>query len=135
MYNHLKIFSAFLLSWYGILRWILLDKSNDTSQAWLINPFGTFVALISIVYLVYFIITKCPQKSYGFIFATFILFLVNLYFLFVMSCDFIQVFNPINFGYLTLDIFILSYYGLTLSLCYMTKFNKNINENINISYV
>ena len=135
MSNTLKIFSGFLLSWYGIARWILLDKSNDTAQAWLENPLGTFVALVSIVYLVYFIISKTPQKSIFFWIATSMLWAVNCYFLFIMLFEFIKVSSPINFGYVMLDVAILSYYSLEIVFCLMTKNNTNVESNAIISYV
>ncbi len=135
MSNTLKIFSGFLLAWYGVARWILLDKSNDTAQAWLENPLGTFVALVSIVYLVYFIISKTPQKSIFFWIATLMLWAVNCCFLFIMLFEFIKVSSPINFGYVMLDVAILSYYSLEIVFCLMTKNNTNAESNSIISYV
>ena len=138
MSNQLRIFSGFMLTWYGVARWILLDKSNDTSQAWLENPLGTFVALISIVYLVYFLIFKTPQKFVPFVFfsiATGFLWVTNCYFLFIMSIEFVKVFSPINFGYLMLDIAILSYYSLMIVYCYMTNNNTNAESNAMIAFV
>lgn len=135
MNNTLKICSGFLLSWYGVARWILLDKSNDTSQAWLENPLGTFIALVSIVYLVYFIISKTPQKSIFFWIATSMLWIVNCYFLFIMFVEFIKISSPINYGYVMLDIAILSYYSLKIIFCLMTKNNTNAESDAIISYV
>jgi divalent metal cation (Fe/Co/Zn/Cd) transporter len=138
MSNQLRIFSGFMLAWYGIARWILLDKSNDTSQSWLENPLGTFVALISIVYFVYFLIFKTRKNSYPFVFfsiATGLLWVTNCYFLFIMAIEFVKVFSPINFGYLMLDIAILSYYSLMIVYCYMTNDNTNAESNALFSLV
>jgi hypothetical protein len=138
MSNQLKVFSGFMLAWYGIARWILLDKSNDTSEAWLLNPLGTFVALATIVYLAYFLIFKIPQKFVPFIFfsiSTGLLWAINCYFLFLMTTELIKVFSPINFGYFMLDIVILSYYSLMIVFCYMTNNNTNAEYNASFSLV
>lgn len=135
MSNQLKVFSGFLLTWYGIARWLMLGAGNDTSTTWLTNSFGNIVALFSIAYLVYSLIIITPQKQSLFILSSIIMFLINLDFLIIMTKEFIEIPSQINFGYLMLDIAILCYYSLVLKLCFMTKFNKNVNSEIVISCV
>jgi hypothetical protein len=135
MSNQLKVFSGFLLAWYGIARWLMLGAGNETSIAWLTNSFGSIVALFSIVYLIYSLITITPQKQSLFILSSIIMFLINLDFLVIMTKEFIEIPSQINFGYFMLDIAILCYYSLILKLCFITKFNKNVTSDINVSCV
>ena len=132
MHNFLKIFSGFLLFWYGILRWILLDKSNNS---WVYNNFGNIVAFISIVFILNFLYIQIPQKIKIFIISTIGLFFINFYFLCLMTIEFIKFSSPMNFGFLILDVTILTYYCLMIKLCYMTNLNKNIQSSTFINFI
>lgn len=64
MINSIKLFSAFLLVWYGIARWMVLAGTNQESIDWLANSTGNFVALLSIGYLIYTILNIDKLKNY-----------------------------------------------------------------------
>lgn len=135
MSNKLKVGAAFLLAWYGFARWIMLGMTNDISVAWLSNPLGNFIALISIVYLVYAIMQDVPMKSQLFVDTTYLLTAVNAYFLVTMFFAFMHEKSMANFGYLMLDVYILLFYCAMLRLCYLTNANKNITPPVEVSCV
>lgn len=135
MSNKLKVGAAFLLAWYGFARWIMLGMTNDISVVWLSNPLGNFVALVSIVYLVYTIVKYAPMKSQLYVDTTYALTAINAYFLVTMFFDFMHQITMANFGYVMLDVYILLFYGATLKLCYLTNKNTNITPPVEVSCV
>ncbi len=135
MSNKLKVGAAFLLAWYGFARWIMLGMTNDISVAWLSNPLGNFVALVSIVYLVYTVVKYAPMKSELYVDTTYALTAINAYFLVTMFFDFMHQKTMANFGYVMLDVYILLFYGAMLRLCYLTNKNTNITPHVKVSCV
>ncbi len=122
--NQIKNFAWMLFIWYFFLRWIILNNSNSTSQDWGSNPFGNILALSTIVYLFYFIVTTNPTKSVIFRISTIALWLSNLAALLMMTKIFKSDPTPLNFGYEMLDIFILLFYSVLLLLCFMGIYNN-----------
>lgn len=135
MSNKLKVGAAFLLAWYGFARWIMLGMTNDISVAWLSNPLGNFVALVSIVYLVYTVVKYAPMKSELYVDTTYALTAINAYFLVTMFFDFMHQKTMANFGYVMLDVYILLFYSAMLRLCYLTNKNTNITPHVKVSCV
>ena len=135
MSNKLKVGAAFLLAWYGFARWIMLGMTNDISVAWLSNPLGNFVALVSIVYLVYTVVKYAPMISELYVDSTYALTAINAYFLVTMFFDFMHQKTMANFGYVMLDVYILLFYGAMLRLCYLTNKNTNITPHVKVSWV
>ena len=127
MSNKLKVAAAFLLVWYGVARWMVLGITNDFE--WLGNSFGNFIALVSIVYLVYNIMHDKHSIKPVVIDATFFLTAVNAYFLTTMFFAFLADKTPSNFGYVMLDVYILGFYTIMLKSCYMNLHNTNVTAN------
>jgi len=135
MSNLVKIFSAFLLMWYGIARWIILGITNEASIDWLTNSFGNFIAVCSIVYLLFSIFKPNPQKVKWFVDVTKALTGINAYFLVTMIAIYLKSKSMADFGYLMLDISILSYFIIVLKICYMTNDNSNQEKSIEIPVI
>lgn len=118
--------------WYYIFRWVLLGSTGDSADDWLNNVSSLVIALYSIGFLGYTMyLTYYPNAKHPnvlgikiFLLSTMCLWIWNLYCLGEMIDLFIHEFTPINFGYLMLDVSILSYYTILVRLCYVTYTNK-----------
>ncbi len=116
--NLLMTLGTILLAlWYGIIRWILLARSNATSWDWLQNPLGNAVVIISIAYLTYALTAYNPEHRILFMLVTVSLCLINGYFVYLMERIFIKSETVPNFWYLLLDCYIFLYYVAMSYLC------------------
>lgn len=106
-----------LALWYGIIRWIILAKSNATSWDWLQNPLGNTVVVISIAYLTYALTAYNPEYKLFFMIITIGLCVINGYFVYLMERIFVNQENNANFWYLMLDCYIFLYYLGMSYLC------------------
>jgi hypothetical protein len=128
MKNFSKILSIILLIWYAALRWLVLAMSNNTSKIWLINSIGNVVALLSVVYLFLFIFKKNIGYNFLYLLLTIALLMFNTYFLLDMSKIFIDDPNIINLGYELLDIIIIGFYIMVISLYFRKNSEQTANE-------
>lgn len=137
MINSIKLFSAFLLVWYGIARWMVLAGTNQESIDWLANSTGNFVALLSIGYLIYTILNIDKLKNYmsyvSYIALSTGLWVMNAKFLADMIAIYLKSKLAADFGFVMLDIAILAYYTLILRYCYITSTNKTANSVLAVS--
>lgn len=124
----MRFFTAILLIWYLMVRWIMLANTNQLSIEWLLNPSSLFVAFISIGYLSITLFSNTRDKSYYML--TVGLFLYNIVCVGLMTYDYLKDPSIVNLFYVILDIIISSYYVLNLTICYQEIFfyQKNIIE-------
>lgn len=124
----MRFFTALLLIWYLVIRWIVLANTNQLSMEWLLNPSSLFIAFVSIGYLSITLFSKERNKSYYML--TFGLFLYNIVCVGLMTYDYLKDPSGVNLFYVLLDILISSYYILNLTICYQEIFfyQKNIIE-------
>ena len=119
----------FLIVWYGIARWILLSTSNPESQTWASNTLGNSMAIVIGVYLLAFVFMSTIQKSKLYFFVTIVLTLFNAWCLSGMCGIFIKDPSPVNFGYVMLDISILTFFNVMCIFCKHSIYNTNIEYN------
>lgn len=124
----MRFFTATLLIWYLVVRWIILANTNQLSIEWLLNPSSLFVAFISIGYLSITLFSNKRDKSYYML--TVGLFLYNIVCVGLMTYDYLKDPSIINLFYVLLDIIISSYYILNLTICYQEIFfyQKNFTK-------
>ena len=124
----MRFFTATLLIWYLVVRWIVLANTNQLSIEWLLNPSSLFVAFISIGYLSITLFSNNKDKSYYML--TVGLFLYNIVCVGLMTYDYLKEPSIVNLFYVILDIIISSYYVLNLTICYQEIFfyQKNITK-------
>ena len=116
----MRFFTATLLIWYLVVRWIVLANTNQLSIEWLLNPSSLFVAFISIGYLSITLFSNKRDKSYYML--TVGLFLYNIVCVGLMTYDYLKDPSIVNLFYVLLDIIISSYYILNLTICYQEIF-------------
>jgi Zn-dependent protease with chaperone function len=124
----MRFFTAILLIWYLVVRWIVLANTNQLSIEWLLNPSSLFVAFVSIGYLSITLFSNKRDKSYYML--TVGLFLYNIVCVGLMTYDYLKDPSIINLFYVLLDIIISSYYILNLTICYQEIFfyQKNFTK-------
>jgi hypothetical protein len=124
----MRFFTATLLIWYLVVRWIVLANTNQLSIEWLLNPSSLFVAFISTGYLSITLFSNNKDKSYYML--TVGLFLYNIVCVGLMTYDYLKEPSIVNLFYVILDIIISSYYVLNLTICYQEIFfyQKNITK-------
>ncbi len=124
----MRFFTAILLIWYLIVRWIMLANTNQLSIQWLLNPSSLFIAFISVGYLSITLFSNNRDKSYYML--TVGLFLYNIICVGLMTYDYLKDPSIVNLFYVMLDIIISSYYVLNLTICYQEIFfyQKNITK-------
>ena len=115
-------YASLLICWYGYVRWIMLPLTNAESILWGQNQFGAFIAILSGVYLGYYIIKDIPKGIYSSIWliTTMGLGMFNVWCLYGMTGIYVKDMSLINVGYMILDISILTFYILMLNKCLMT---------------
>lgn len=106
----LKLTQIVLLCWYGVARWIILGAFNPVSQAWVKNPLGNVIAVITVAYLSYAVFVKNPERVQWFAATTKFLTVMNIYFLSRMAAVCNTDASLVNLAYLVLDIVILLYF-------------------------
>ena len=116
----MRFFTATLLIWYLVVRWIVLANTNQLSIEWLLNPSSLFVAFISTGYLSITLFSNNKDKSYYML--TVGLFLYNIVCVGLMTYDYLKEPSIVNLFYVILDIIISSYYVLNLTICYQEIF-------------
>ena len=116
----MRFFTATLLIWYLVVRWIVLANTNQLSMEWLLNPSSLFVAFVSIGYLSITLFSNKRDKSYYML--TVGLFLYNIVCVGLMTYDYLKDPSIVNLFYVLLDIIISSYYILNLTICYQEIF-------------
>jgi hypothetical protein len=124
----MRFFTATLLIWYLVIRWIVLANTNQLSIEWLLNPSSLFIAFVSIGYLSITLFNNKKDKSYYML--TVGLFLYNIICVGLMTYDYLKDPSIVNLFYVLLDIIISSYYILNLTICYQEIFfyQKNITK-------
>jgi hypothetical protein len=124
----MRFFTATLLIWYLVVRWIVLANTNQLSIEWLLNPSSLFVAFISIGYLSITLFNNKRDKSYYML--TVGLFLYNIVCVGLMTYDYLKDPSIVNLFYVLLDVIISSYYILNLTICYQEIFfyQKNFTK-------
>jgi len=124
----MRFFTATLLIWYLVVRWIVLANTNQLSMEWLLNPSSLFVAFVSIGYLSITLFSNKRDKSYYML--TVGLFLYNIVCVGLMTYDYLKDPSIVNLFYVLLDIIISSYYILNLTICYQEIFfyQKNFTK-------
>ncbi len=115
-------YAILLLCWYGFLRWYLLPVTNAESILWGKNQFGAFMAIVSAVYLIYYISRDIPKGVYSgvWLVTTLGLGAFNVWCLYGMTGIYLRDMSIINFMYECLDISILTFYILMIVKCAMT---------------
>ena len=116
----MRFFTALLLIWYLVIRWVMLANTNQLSLEWLFNPSSLFIAFVSIGYLSITLFTKERNKSYYMLTSG--LFLYNLICVGLMTYDYLLDSSLINLFYVCLDILITTYYILNISICWQEGF-------------
>jgi hypothetical protein len=134
----IKILSGLLLVWYGVARWMVLAGANNESIDWLANSTGNFIALFSILYLIYTIINidkvgKNTAVKIMFISSSMYLWLINAKFLADMIAIFGKSHSSVDFGFVMLDVAVLAYYTIVLRFCKLTLNNKVSTDVANIA--
>jgi hypothetical protein len=124
----MRFFTATLLIWYLVVRWIVLANTNQLSIEWLLNPSSLFIAFVSIGYLSITLFNNKKDKSYYML--TVGLFLYNIICVGLMTYDYLKDPSIVNLFYVLLDIIISSYYILNLTICYQEIFfyQKNFTK-------
>ena len=130
--KQIGVFTFAMALWYFIFRWVLLGSTGDSAEDWLNNVTSLVIALYSLAFLGYnMYLTYYPRAKHPnlllirlYLLSTLCLWIWNLYCLGEMISLFIKEFTPINFGYLMLDVSILSYYTILVRFCYATYTNK-----------
>jgi len=125
MNNLLKLSSFCLLLWYAVLRWMLLSASNLASQSWLANPFGSILAILTIVYLIVTLLKSHTNFKPFYFMYTILLWLLNFYCLFTMTNIFFKNPSCVNIGYEMLDILIVLFYSSILILYVKLKITSS----------
>jgi hypothetical protein len=103
----------------------MLPYTNAESILWGQNQLGAFMAILSGIYLAYYIVKDIPKGIYSgtWLVITMGLGLFNVWCLYGMTGIYVHDMSLINAGYMILDISILTFYILMLNKCAMTVKN------------